>query len=341
MWYNGLFNIYLGANDMGKMTKTKLNKLKNNYLYQITFTRLMHDALNRYTLKKLPDTMSERVVLQSFLWYGSVIMFEKDGAYVSLPGVPSGKGWNAYGDTAEAWVFSMNGVFNEPVDIYLPGEDKSSFLKRTTSGFNAAKPRGVLVRENATMFPFINTVMYYSQAISDSMRTLDVCRQNIKQPFIITAEESIVNSVKKFFDERDNNNEYIISSGVFAADRISLLPIQTNSDSLNAATELVDWYENKYRELCGIDNNSQIDKKGENLIQSEVSVNDMYTQNSVDKCIEYIQSGLDDVNKLFGLDIRVEPKRKELIKNENIFRDNQGTNGISRNDTNRPAEDNN
>lgn len=330
MWYNGLFNIYLGANDMGKMTKTRLNKLKNNYLYQITFTRLMHDALNRYTFKNLPDTMSERVILQSLLWYGSVVIFEKDGAYVSLPGVPSGKGWNAYGDAAEAWVFSLNGTFNEPVDIYLPGEDESSFLKKTNTGMMTGKARGVLVRENATMFPFINSVMYYSQAISDSMRTLDVCRQNIKQPFIITAEESIVNSVKKFFEERDNNNEYIISSGVFAADRISLLPIQTNSDALNAATELVDWYENKYRELCGIDNNSQIDKKGENLIQSEVSVNDMYTENSVDKCIEYIQKGLDDVNKLFGLNIKVEPKRKELMKNENICRNNQGTNSLSR-----------
>lgn len=66
--------------------------------------------------------------------------------------------------------------------------------------------------------------------------------------------------------------------------------------------------------LCGVENNAQMDKKGENLITEEVEINKEYTEFSVDKATEYIQKGLDDVNKLFGTNITV--KEKEGVKDE-------------------------
>lgn len=325
-WFSPMFNIFLGGGEIGKTSVRKLAKARNVIVWQNTFSELVKDALNRYHFEGLPETISERVLLQSLLWYGSACIFEKEGNLLCLPCVPTGAGWNIYGDPAEGWLFSNIGQLNEPVKLYLPGSDISAFLEKTNGAANVrAKTKGVFIRENAICFPFIRQTMYYADCISDTMRTLDVCRKNIKNPYIIVAEQSIVNSVKEFFKNRDENTDYIVTSGIFPADRINLLPFQTNSDSLKDTTALIDWYFNKYKELCGIDNNGNIDKKGENLVTREISVNEEYTDSSIEKVVPYINRGLDDVNKIYGSNIICVPnhtkeqeQKQEDDEDENI-----------------------
>jgi len=311
MWYDGNFCIYLYAGEVGAASKKRLASMKNRIQFINTFNIKVQDALGRYRLRGLPDTVRERVVLESLLWYACVCFFEKDGALMALPCAPSGSGFNVYGDIGNVWVYSRNGVFNKSVDTYIHGSDELAFLNKTNGAGPSSNLKGVLVWENPTRFPFINQTIFFSEAISDAMRTLDVCRKNIKNPYIVVAEESVLPTVQEYFKKRDNNEEYIVSSGIFPADKISVLPLVTNSDNLNAITALIEWYEAKYRELCGIDNNSQIDKKGENLIQAELSVNDEYTNLAIDNILPYIQEGLDDVNRIFGTNITVEANRKK------------------------------
>ena len=330
MWLTDMynFNIAVFMGDVGKSHKRKLATYKNNISFQNTFSRLILDALERYGFEGLPDTISERVVVQSFLWYAGVVFFEKDGNLFALPGAPSGDGYNIYGDPASAWVFARNGRFDEEVSLFIPGSDGAKFLEETNGVNSKHKLKGVYVWENKLRYPFINHTMFFSQAISDTMRTLDVCRQNIKNPFIITAEESVVPTVKKYMEQRDNNEEYILSSGIFEANKVNVIPLVTNSDNLNSCTQLIEWYENKYKELCGVDNNGQMDKKGENLIQDEITINNMYTEMSVDKCIEMINKGLEDVNKLYGTNIKCVPKhREEDTQNDDVRDDGTDDNG--------------
>lgn len=314
---NSTFCIPLSIDNTGKHSRKRMEQYKNNFAFQNVFARFVLDALKRYHFDGLPETISERVLLQSLLWYGRVCIFEKDNALLGLPCAPSGAGLNIYGDFGSAFVFSANGKLNQQVDIYLPGSDEDAFLNEV----NGAKPRtnlkGVMIRENAIMYPFIRLVMQFADAVADTYRTLDVVRANVKRPFIITCEESVVPTVKKFLEERELNFESVISSGVFDPNKIALLPLDINGNSLTDATQLVEWYENKFRELCGIDSNGQMDKKGENLIQAEVNINDDYEELNIDKCIQYIQDGLDDVNKLFGTSIKVVPREKVRVqKNE-------------------------
>ena len=317
MWYDGMFNIFLSGGDIGKNNRKKIAKFKNNAMFQNTFSRFVQDALQRYEFEGLPNTISERVLKQSLLWYGGVCIFEKDGSLLALPCAPTGDGFNIYGDPSKVWVFSRNGVYNKEVDVYIHGSDENAFLLQGMTGQKASRnAKGVYIWENALRYPFINQTVFYARAVSDTMRTLDVCRVNIKNPFIVVAEESVVNTVKQYFASRDNNEEFIISSGVFSADKVSLLPITANAENLQACTSLIEWYENQYRMLCGVENNAQMDKKGENLITDEVEINREYTEFSVDKCTEYIQRGLDDVNKLFGVNITV--KEKEGVKSDEI-----------------------
>lgn len=311
----------------GQKNKRKMAKFKNLQSFQMVFNRLANDALKRYDFEGLPETISKRVILQALLWHAGVCFFEKGGSLFALPAVPSGE-YNVYGEPGTAEVFSINGAFNEAVSLYIHGSDENAFLAKT-DGIKYGKGKGVMVWENEQRFPFINSVMYYAFAISDAMRTLDVVKQNLKQPNVIAAEESVVPTVKQYLKDREDNVDSVISSGVFDPKKVSIMPFDVNGTSLNDITSLIEWYENKFRELCGVDNNSQMDKKGENLIQAEVSVNDEYTDNNTIKATDVIQRGLDDVNKIFGTNIRV----VEVNKNEDLPRDNKrGADNVSDDD---------
>lgn len=307
-WYDGIWQIPL---DMGgsRKNRKRLAEFKNMLSFQIVFQRLAEDAINRYEIEGLPETISKRVVLQSLLWHGNVIFFEKDGNLFALPGCPSGE-YNVYGEPAMAEVYSVNGYFNEPVKLYLPGSDEATFLKRTDRTA-PAKAQGVIVWENKQRYPFINSVFYYAERISDTLRTLDVVRENIKTPQIFFCEESVKNSVERFLEDRESNMSAIVSTGVFEVDKVKTVPIDPKGTSLSDVTALIEWYENKFRELCGTENNGQMDKKGENLVQAEVEVNDEYTDLGVDKCIKTMQEYFDYVNDIFGTSITVKKKEEE------------------------------
>lgn len=339
MWYSGFWGIPLAIDDVGKSTQKQLAKFKNSFTYQNTFARLLLDALQRYKFKGLPDTISDRVLRQSLCWYGCACIYEKNGSLLALPCAPSGAGVNIYGDFGSAWVFSMNGRANEEVKLYIDGSDTDVFLNQTNGASLSGAARGVMIRENDILFPFVRTTMQFAEAISDAYRTLDVVRANIKRPYLVTVEESVYNTAKKYFEQRELNYDHILSSGVFDPSKIQIVPIDVNGNSLNDSTSLIEWYENHFRELCGLKNNSQIDKKGENLISEEVTVNDQYTTAQNDRVVETVQKYLDIVNKLFGVNITVEAGVEREVENENL--QGSGTvNSVSRDDRRSATADN-
>lgn len=303
MWYTNWFNINIGLPD-GKPTQKKLNKYKNSQVFINEFMRNIFDALHRYQIDDLPETCDQRVVLQSLLWYGRVFFFEKQNNILALPGMPDGSGINVNGDYAGAFVFGANG-FNERITLYLPGSDKSTFLKQTISGLYQTQPRGVMVRENQLMYPFINQVIYYSEVMADTLRKIETSEKNAATPFIISADESIIDTVKAYISGIDNNEPRVVSSGVFPADRIKVQQINTQLDAISSLCAAYDWWSSKYRELCGVKNMTNIDKKGENLLTDEVNINDQYTIGQTDKLENIIQSGLDDANSLFGTHMKL------------------------------------
>lgn len=331
MWLNvNSFSVPVFYGSAGKMNKHKLAKYKNDIAFQNIFMQNLSLASDcRYKVEGILPTMSQRVIRDSMIWHGGVEFFEKEDNLFALPAVPTGDGFNINGDPGACWTFSKNGVFDEEVKNYLPGSDKAAFLKEMTTGKQTGKTHGCYVYENYRRYPFINVVMFYSEKIADTYRTLDVCRKNIKNPYIITAEESVVPTVKKYFEDRDNNEDYIISSGIFDATKVSVVPLVVNSDNLSSCIEMIEWYENKYRELNGIDSNSQIDKKGENLISDEVNVNNMFTELSLQKCLDCMNEQMDEVNKIFGTHMKFVKvyEEKEDGSTEDLQGDKNGNAG--------------
>lgn len=302
MWYDGYFIIDVS----GATSAKKLNKYKNSIVFQNEFFRLFDTAMQRYKITGLPDTVNERVVLQSLIVYGNVTFFERDGNILALPSAPSGAGYNINGDPVSAWVFSRNGLLNKEIGLYVNGGMNTPLI---ADGVSPIKPanKGVMIWENKTRYPFMQTILYYSGAIADTLRTIDVARKWIKTPFIAVAEQSLIPSVEKMLNDVTNNKDYmLVSTGIQDISKFNILPIEQSSESIQHATELVDWYTQQFRSHCGMKANSNIDKKGENLLTDEIHANDSYTDSISNTLTDYLNEQFDFCNQMLGTNIRAE-----------------------------------
>lgn len=315
-----------------KSSNKKINKYKNSETFHNIFVRNMLTALDRYHLDGLPDTCDERVILQSLLWYGKVLFFERNGEIFALPCTNSSEGFTVYGYWTSANWIGLNGM-SEQVKLKIPGG--ASFLKRLVMGNKVFdNDEGVLVRENSVMYPFINTVWQYSDYMSDTLRTLDTGRVHLKHPYIITAEQSVVGSVKKWLADTKDNQDVIVSTGVFPADKVVIQDLQVTGDTVNSIKSLYEWYEAQFLGLCGIAHNSGSDKKGENLITPEIGIDNESDNTNINTSIKCIQQDLDLVNETYGLDIHVTSDHLEVM-NDDLFTNRADTDVFGNEETNR------
>lgn len=332
-WYDGMFNIPIdimqGYGDKTR-NRRRLGKFKDNITFQVNFAEQCELAENRYDIEGLPDTISKRVILQSLLWHASVVFFKKNDNIFALPGIATDE-FNVYGEPGYAEVFSLNGKFNEKVKLYIPGTDMDEFLKAySLSGItNNEEPVGVILWENRERYPYINRVMDVSLAIADTYRTLDICRANIKNPQIFYGEESMKDTVERYLEMRESNaTAGYISTGVLEADKLKMIPFDPKGTSLSDVTSLIEWYENKQKERNGIKNNAQMDKKGENLIEAEVDVNDEATKKNSSDLVDYLNEGLEIVNEFTGLNLKA--VEKGGMENDDLLGDGgEGSGDVS------------
>lgn len=317
MWYTGMFNIPIDiSGEYGEKTRNRrmLNKFKDNLAFQINFSKCVEDALNRYDIEGLPETMSKRVILQSLLFHASVVFFKKDGNLFALPGVATEE-FNVYGEPGFAETFSVNGTYNERVKLYIEGTDKTEFLKTLNAGNGEAQ--GCILWENKKRFPYIYSVIFFAQAIADTYRTLDTCRANIKNPQIFYGEESMRQTVEKYLEMREANcSAGYISTGILEADKLKVVPFDPKGTQLSDVTSLIEWYDNKLKERNGVKNNSQMDKKGENLIEAEVDVTDEATKKNASDVVEYLNEQMETINEFMGTNIKFVDKNEDEEEEE-------------------------
>lgn len=308
---NELFNcIDLSLGGKSK-TQKRIAEFKNNIAWQNAYHHFATKGLSRYEIENLEPCMSDRVVHSTMLYHGAMCVFEKDGAILALPAAPSGNP-NLNGDYKSCWVYGRNG-FNEEIPLFIPGAEENDLMKRGYLNLNQnEKPRGVFIRENPFMYPFINYCIDYAEKVADTMRTIDVTRANIKRPYIIAAEEPLVPTVKKFFEQRDCNMEYIVSTGVFPADKIAILPFETNAEAIKVGTDLIEWYYNDFDNKCFNNSNANPDKK-ERLLVDEVNSNNQSRDKEKEKFRNFLQGQLDFCNECLGTNLQLKEEPKDDV----------------------------
>lgn len=303
-------------------TVRKLAQYKNAKEFQNIFALLYNETFAHIPdIEGLPDGSSQRVIKESIIWKAGFFLFKHEGGIFSLPGDPMGK-VNVYRDPEKAVVYGANG-FNKTLDLYIP-QGIDDFTRQTTTGDIAPEDGvGVWVRANATVYPVINYIIEYADKIADSIRTLDIIRGNLKRPYIVSAEESVINTVKAFFNGRENNEEFIVSTGVFPADKIKLLPFETTSDSIRDVTMTIEWYMSQFRQIIGISSPSTVDKKAEITtaeLNSHKGVEEIHN-----KMIEDIlQRDLDFANAKLGLSMTIKKEEPEQPTEQEVNDDDAG-----------------
>lgn len=304
MW---LFNNMLSSIwiDTQSMTSKKIAKYKNQIEFMNIYASLVNEALGRYKFKGLPNTVNERVLVESLLWYGSVGFFTKGGNVLALPGLPTAA-YTLYGDPTEMIVHGRNG-YVETIKLFIPNGDDSALVRQSTNGTAPKDGTGVWVRENKMVFPFVNYCIEFADKISDTFRTLDTTRVNIKRPCVVICEDSVVNTVRGYLNKRDNNeDEIVLNSGVFPADKVKFEnPFETNPENLRDCTMLIEWYYNQFRQLEGMKAPSTVDKKAQ-ISVPELNRDENISDNKQETVTDYLQEQLDFVNEKLGCNITVE-----------------------------------
>lgn len=296
-------------------------KIQNLQRFKMVFLRLFSIAMNaRYDIEGLPSTCSERVVKQALIC-GKVVFFKLPNKYgdavFALPGVESGKGFNFNGDALAAWVYSKNGRLNEQIDLFIEGADDSEVLKEGYSEFNkATNPKGVMVYENKMRAPFLDVIEYFSKAIADKYRTIDVCSMWMKQPFMPVCDEEMAQSILEAVDAVENNESIvpISSKDGFSIEKVMFEPIAGKSEDAKTAIEILDWYTQQFYSFCNLKNNTQVDKKGENLTTDEINMNDDITSALYQCNLDYLNQQLEFVNKMLGTNMKAVPCVVEVEK---------------------------
>ena len=333
--FNG-FLIPIFQGDLGTRTKKRIAKYENDRTFLMVLMRLIDMALDyRYQIDNLPDTMDERVLKQSLLFYGNCTLFDLDGVPIGLPSAPDGKAYDVYGNAGSSYVFSKNGRINFTVPLNYKYSnsvlsDKKLLLGDVTK--NAEVANGVVIWERKSRMPFIWTTIYYAERIADTLRTLDLDRRWMKRPFIPRCEESEGKSFDESLKAFMNNEDFSISLKSRNLDKTDIFTVDLAPDLITHVTQLIEWYESQYKILCGIEANSQVDKKGENLISDEIDVDRMYGEMQDDSIIDYMNEQVDIYNRLTGANITFVKNSTKKREEENNAADDiqpDGTDGGS------------
>lgn len=306
MWYNGLWGeIPL---NLSKLSRSKLAKFENNIEFQNTFQQLYTTAMNVFEWQGLPETCDERMIERSLLLTGRVLFAEVGGSLLSLAGGGS-SALTIYGYPIRAWGWGFNG-FSREFGLYVQGAEISPEVRKTMDGITSRGYDAVLGYDNANSYPYVSFLVSAAKRLTDMMRSMDVVVQNLKQPVIITCEESMVNTVRETLNQRDSNITAIVSSGKLPIDSFKVWDTKPNPETLVAMREQYEWIHNNVKTILGINSNEQVDKK-ERLLVDEVNANNMQRVESVEKRLVYRQKCADLVNKAFGTDISVQLRNRE------------------------------
>ena len=298
LWYQFLF----GNLPLKNLNERKLAKYETDREFVNTFNRLFNAALNTFRWEGLPATCNERFLEISLMLYGNALIADRDGAFVNLA-CASGGEINIYGEPLTAYGYGLNG-WNEKYNLYIDGMEESRVVLDGVARDGSENYNAVMCRDNKVSYPYVNYVFMAAQRLTRAMRTMDVVCQNLKQPVIITCEESMVKTVRETLNQRGDNVNAIISSGKLPIDSFKVWDTKANPDTLKVMWEHYDSLDAHVKELFGVNNNAQIDKK-ERLLVDEVNANNEATEQSVEHRLAERQLFCERVNRAFGLNLSV------------------------------------
>lgn len=268
-----------------------VTKWENERTYQMFYCRLRDYALSMYKWEGLPDTVNERFLEITLFQEGKILFFHDPSMeYLTLPFTYGSL--NVYQEPVNFHAYSLNYSEEYTIDNAVP--IWSNFSRNSIHW---------IIEEYAKRLYFVE-------------RALDLNIRQQKFPFLILGEESQRLTLMNAYEKWEGNEPFIFGYKTgFDKDAFQVLntPVPYVADKLMAYKHNL-W--NEAMTFLGIGNAKQ-DKK-ERMVADEVAANDEQIESSREVMLKARQLACEKINQLFGLNISVDYRLRELQQEEQI-----------------------
>lgn len=269
----------------GKMTAKELN----NQQYFEIFNRITNIALSRFRWLGLPETCKPEILEQTLFFYGRALFFyDETLGYVHTPVTLPGP-FNVYYESINRQAYSFN--YHKTYTI----EDS------------------VLIKANHCMFPDYMTVWNYTPKIANCLRAIDVHTETLKRPFMITAPDKTISSVRSALNKIADNEVAIIGEKIGDNGEIKVQPLGSVSNLQDMWANVKNYLNQVYSSL-GVKNSYT--EKRERMITSEAEGEGNAIRHSLEAALDERKIACERINKMFGLSVDVEANEIETFMDE-------------------------
>ena len=174
----------------------------------------------------------------------------------------------------------------------------------------------VVIKNNDDMYPTSPTIQLYAMELTDIDRTIDVNIKAQKMPIIIKCTDKQRLSLRRFIDQRNDNEPVIFADKTLDTDGIEVL--NTAAPIVFPELELQKhMVYNECMTFLGINNANQ-DKK-ERLVTDEVQVNNEQVLANFNVMLRARERACSEINRIFGTNISV----RKRIQNTPILNESE------------------
>lgn len=269
----------LTLNDNDMIASNNINTLTYYDLYQ----RLKAIALVMFKWENLPDPIPAQFIEKTLYEYGVAgFINDKTLGHMVTKLAVAGK-LNHYDQPVRyrAWAIEYNKAYDRDDLVVI----KNNYQERPTS----------------------QTIKLYAQRLYEVERSTDVNIKLQKFPLVIRGPKSQLMSLKNIFMKYDGNQPAIYADAMLDENAIKAI----KTDVPYIADKLIQYKHELWNEcltFLGI-NNLNGDKK-ERLIVDEANANGQLIELSADVMLSARLEAAEQINKLFGLDVKVSLRRQ-------------------------------
>ena len=295
-----------------------------------------YDFINKYNANRKPSTVHSQE--NATTWYFRRYLIQKIISVFEFKGIPDewSKDYFLYNLFLCGFVAIVNtdkfGVIPQHCSLY--GYDV--FYRPTN--VNIANPllRGNLTPRIGTECALIrmqpdygscwDIVAYYADLLSLCTESLAVNLVNSKLAYVFACEDkTVAESFKKMYDQMNEGNPAVFADKKLFKDDGDPAwdSFQNNLKQNYIAKDILEDMTKIDARFCteiGIPNVNMAKESG--VTDNEVEANNIDTKTKASLWLETIRDGLDKANKLFGLNLSVDFRYKDMEENNNVLVDN-------------------
>lgn len=268
-----------------KMTASALN----NQQYAEIFNRIINIALSRFKWNNLPETCKPEILEETLLFYGSALFFNDPIlGFVHTP-------------------CNLPGPFN----IYYESTRREAYSFNYREWYTLED--SVLIKANHSMFPDYLTVWNYTPKIANCLRAIDVHTETLKRPFMITAPDKVVSSVKKIISDIADNQVAVVGEKIGEDGEIKVHLLSSVSNLTDMWANVKNYLNQVYSSL-GVKNSYT--EKRERMITAEAEGEGNAIRHTLESELGERKLACERINRMFGLNISVEANETETFMEE-------------------------